>query len=122
MPFIKKLWVSAIVCDLPQLLTDYYKAYGKRHASIYRPYDEAKLIENTDIITCIKDITARFMNNLTASTLKDFEHDVLKQLNDDGDLNNIRQLLYKTRDEAIEKIEKLERGWYNIQHAVFGLI
>jgi hypothetical protein len=65
-------------------------------------------------------MTARFMNNLTIEILKDFRHDVLKQLkNADANLDDTTQLLCKIRDEAIEKFERLEQGLYNISHMVF---
>jgi hypothetical protein len=63
-------------------------------------------------------VTARFIDNLMADTLKGFEHDVLKQLKHaDIDSKDTRQLLCKTKDEAIEKFMKLERGMYNIHYA-----
>jgi hypothetical protein len=106
--------------DPSQLLTAYYEAYCEYHAGIYNAYDKAEWIEKISIITRIEDMTARLMNNLTADMLGEFVHDVLKQLNNVNiNLDDTYQLLYNTRDEAIEKFEKLERGSYNIHHTAF---
>jgi hypothetical protein len=107
---------------LSQILIDHYEACCECYASIYRAYDEEKWAEKTDIIIRVKDMTARFMDNLMIDILNYFEHDVLKQLvTADIYLDDIYQLLCKTRDEAIEKFKKLERGLYNIRHATFEL-
>jgi hypothetical protein len=107
--------------DLPQLLTDYDEACGERYASLYNPYDEEKWIEETSIITRVRDITARFVNNMTVDILKDFENDVLRQLeNGNIDTDNMHRLVCNIRDEAIEKFKKQGRGLYNVHHVVFG--
>jgi hypothetical protein len=111
------------IYDLPRLLTDYNEAYGERYVGLYNPYDEAKWIEETGIITRIKDMTAHFMNNLTIDILKDFECNVVKRLkNADIDLDDAHRLVCKIRDEAIEKFKKIERGLYNIHYVIFGSI
>jgi hypothetical protein len=62
-------------------------------------------------------MTTRFIDNLMTVTLKGFECDVLKQLkNDDADLDDMHQLLYKVRDGTIKKFERLERGLYNVYY------
>jgi hypothetical protein len=108
---------------LPQLLTDYYEAYGERYASIYRPHNEEEWIEETGIITRIKDMTARFVSNLTVDILKNFENDVLRQLkNGNVDMDDMHRLVCNIRDEAIEKFKKLGQGLYNIHCTAFGPI
>jgi membrane-associated progesterone receptor component len=105
-----------------QLLTYYCEAYCKYHARIYNPYNEAEWINRIGIITRVKDMTVRFIDNMTIDMLKDFEYNVLRQLeNADVDLDDAYRLICNIKDEAIKKIEKLERGLYNIHHAVFGL-
>jgi cysteinyl-tRNA synthetase len=75
----------------------------------------------TGIATHIKDMAARFIDNLMNNILKDFEQDVLEQLkNADVDLNDRYQLLCKIKDEALDKFEKLEQSLYNTHHAAFG--
>jgi hypothetical protein len=109
--------------DLLQLLTDYYKAYIERYASVYEVYNETEWVDMINIITRIKNMTERFVNNLMDSTLKDFERDATNQLkNANTNSGNMRQLLYKIKDEAIKKFEKLERGLYDIYCAAFDSI
>jgi hypothetical protein len=61
------------------------------------------------------------MDNLMANVLKDFERDAKSQL-ENASLDNMHQLLYEIRDEAIKKFEKLERGLYDIHRSAIGSI
>jgi hypothetical protein len=111
-----------IIYNLLQLLTNYYEAYIEHYADLYNPYDEVDWIRKIGIITRVKDMITHFANNLTIDILKDFERDIENQLkNTDVDLDDAYRLVCKTRDEAIEKFEKLERGLYNIHHTAFRL-
>jgi hypothetical protein len=113
--------VSTIIYELPEILTDYYEAYRRYYISLYNSlYNESEWVEKTGIITHIKNMTACYVNNLTDNILKDFERDVLEQLNDTNiDLNNAPQLLYRIKDEAIDRFEKLERGLCNNHYVAF---
>jgi hypothetical protein len=101
------------------VLTNYYEAYCGQYAKLHKVCDQAGWIEKSGVVTRVKDMTARFMDNLTANILKDFERDAKNQL-ENANLDNMHQLLYEIRDEAIKKFEKLEKGLYDIHYSASG--
>jgi ribosome-associated translation inhibitor RaiA len=107
---------------LVQMLIDRYEAQCESFDDSLKTLYKEKRFEMVKVVDRAKELTALFMDNLMNNILKDFEHDVTNQLkNANINVDDIHQLLYKAKDEAIKKFEKLEQGLYDIHYAVFRL-